>query len=112
MVVKNNVSYNQKQPANETVLDKIVSIVEMLKSVLDGKYKLSMKIKVIGVMGLLYLISPIDLIPDWVTGPIGFADDVAVVALLWKMLQSEVSNYLAMKKDNSYAQYEEIEIKK
>lgn len=35
------------------------------------------------LLSLIYLISPMDLIPDWVTGPLGFADDFAV---FWGLL--------------------------
>ncbi len=38
-------------------------------------------IKGLAVAAALYLISPFDLIPDWILGP-GFIDDIAVVSLL------------------------------
>jgi uncharacterized membrane protein YkvA (DUF1232 family) len=38
-------------------------------------------IKGLTVAVALYLISPYDLIPDWILGP-GFIDDIAVVSLL------------------------------
>ena len=33
---------------------------------------------VIGIIAVIYTVSPLDFIPDWITGPLGFADDSAV----------------------------------
>jgi uncharacterized membrane protein YkvA (DUF1232 family) len=41
-------------------------------------------IKGLTVAVALYLISPYDLIPDWILGP-GFIDDIAVVSLLTRL---------------------------
>lgn len=38
-------------------------------------------IKGLVVLAALYLISPIDLVPDWLAG-LGFVDDIAIVSLL------------------------------
>jgi uncharacterized membrane protein YkvA (DUF1232 family) len=45
---------------------------------------------VIGIVALIYTVSPLDFIPDWITGPLGFADDgvldlgaiIAIVSLI------------------------------
>jgi len=39
------------------------------------------KVKAILVFAILYLLSPFDLIPDWIIG-FGFLDDLTVVSLL------------------------------
>ena len=44
------------------------------------------------IAAFLYLISPIDLIPD-VAGPIGYVDDALVVAACWKLVGSDVKKY-------------------
>ena len=44
------------------------------------------------VATFIYLLSPIDLIPDSL-GPIGYADDALVVAACWKMVGSDVRAY-------------------
>ncbi len=38
------------------------------------------------ILGILYIISPIDLIPESIFGPIGLIDDAAVLAYLIKRL--------------------------
>ena len=42
-------------------------------------------VKVIPAIGLVYLLSPIDLIPDWVLPGLGQMDDIALVLLALKM---------------------------
>ena len=45
---------------------------------------------IIGIIAVIYSVSPLDFIPDWITGPLGFADDgvldlgaiIAIVTLL------------------------------
>ena len=42
-------------------------------------------VKVIPAIGLFYLLSPIDLIPDWVLPGLGQMDDIALILLALKM---------------------------
>ncbi len=43
-----------------------------------------------------YVVSPIDLVPDFLV-PIGFLDDVLVVALAWTLVKRELRAYCAWK---------------
>ena len=46
---------------------------------------------VIGVVALAYGVSPVDLVPELIAGPIGLLDDGAVIAAgifgIWKLLK-------------------------
>ncbi len=42
---------------------------------------------------LIYFVSPIDLIPDMIP-VLGLTDDAAVIALCWKMVGSDVRDYM------------------
>jgi uncharacterized membrane protein YkvA (DUF1232 family) len=44
------------------------------------------------VAGLLYFVSPIDVIPDWLVG-VGFLDDIAVLGWVMKTLQGELDAF-------------------
>ncbi|EIK97968.1 hypothetical protein PMM47T1_05629 [Pseudomonas sp. M47T1] len=46
------------------------------------------------VAGLLYFVSPIDAIPDWIPG-IGFLDDIAVLAWVINSLEKELDAFKA-----------------
>ncbi|MEZ0277345.1 MAG: YkvA family protein, partial [Roseimicrobium sp.] len=45
-----------------------------------------------GALALVYVLSPIDAIPDIIPG-LGFVDDAAVLAFCLKLLESELSRY-------------------
>lgn len=46
------------------------------------------------VAGLLYFVSPIDVIPDWLLG-VGMLDDIAVLGWVMKVLQVELDAFRA-----------------
>jgi uncharacterized membrane protein YkvA (DUF1232 family) len=46
------------------------------------------------VAGLLYFVSPIDVIPDWLVG-VGMLDDIAVLGWVMKTLQGELEAFRA-----------------
>jgi len=54
--------------------------------------------------GLAHLISPIDLIPDFAPGGIGFVDDIILLGLVWLLVRDEIKPYVAWKakKDPRY----------
>ena len=49
-------------------------------------------IKAIIVLALAYTVFPIDMIPDFL-GPLGFADDAAVIGLLTTIAMTLLNNY-------------------
>lgn len=74
-------------------LDEIKLLLSMLKDYFTGKYKAVPWNSISGIIfALLYLISPIDLIPDLFPG-IGYIDDTAVIALCLKLISSDIEKY-------------------
>ncbi|CAI8800361.1 YkvA family protein [Methylocaldum szegediense] len=47
--------------------------------------------------GLLYLVNPVELIPD-VIPMIGYLDDIAVMAVVLKLVKAELEKYAAWRK--------------
>jgi len=45
---------------------------------------------------MAYVVSPFDLIPDWIV-PIGWTDDLLVLALAWGTVKKELRDYCAWK---------------
>ncbi|MBF7144896.1 MULTISPECIES: YkvA family protein [Pseudomonas] len=52
------------------------------------------------VAGLLYFVSPVDLIPDWLLG-VGMLDDIAVLGWVMKVLQTELNAFRAWRSEQS-----------
>ena len=60
-----------------------------------GEYRaISGKSMVSVVAGLLYFVSPIDFIPDWILG-VGMLDDIAVLTWVMKTLSTELDAFRA-----------------
>ncbi|WPO98933.1 YkvA family protein [Pseudomonas sp. HR96] len=60
-----------------------------------GEYRaISAKSMVSIVAGLLYFVSPIDFIPDWILG-VGMLDDIAVLSWVMKTLSTELDAFRA-----------------
>lgn len=60
------------------------------------------------VAGLLYFLTPLDALPDWLLG-IGLLDDLAVLAWLLRTWQGELDAYRAWREAQSPAQLARVE---
>ena len=59
----------------------------------DDTFDMKKEVKYAVVGALAYLVSPVDLIPDRVMGPLGLADDVAVLMFALKYARPEIERY-------------------
>ena len=88
---------NTKNIAEEnTTLEKLWSDIklslELARDWIKGEYKNIPKSTIILIIGgFVYLVSPIDLIPDFLLG--GFIDDAAVLAYVFKKIGGELNIY-------------------
>lgn len=70
-------------------------LVSMVRSYATGEYPdLPIGTVIATVSALLYLLSPIDLIPDGIP-VIGYADDAAVICACLNLIQSDLDEYRA-----------------
>lgn len=68
-------------------------LTELLKSWSTGEYRnISKKSIVFIIASILYFVSPIDIIPDFLFG-IGIIDDAAVISFAIKQLSGEIEKY-------------------
>ena len=65
------------------------------KLTLDPEVPRKAKIK-LGI-ALAYFISPVDLIPEGILGPLGYTDDLVITALVLNMMINETDPYLVKK---------------
>lgn len=69
------------------------ALFSMFREMLRGTYKATFLTIVALVLGMLYILSPIDLIPGFLFPILGLADDGVVFYLLLKRLMYELSRY-------------------
>lgn len=74
------------------VLDDLKLLYNYVHDIVTGSYKDYSKAKLaIAVAALIYVVSPIDIIPDFLPG--GFIDDVAIIGFAIKQLHDELEKY-------------------
>jgi uncharacterized membrane protein YkvA (DUF1232 family) len=83
----------EKKSKLKKFLNEFKLLFSMFKDAVSGEYK-QIPWYIIAAIGstLLYVLSPIDVIPDFIFG-IGYVDDAAVMALCLKFVDLELSEY-------------------
>ena len=83
------------------LIEDLKLFVSLIKDYRSGAYKRFPFLSVAGmVITLAYIISPIDLIPDYIIG-IGQIDDVAVVGFCLYLLKKDLQKYKQWLKANA-----------
>lgn len=81
-------------------LAKVPIMASLIKSFVKKEYTDIPIGSVIAIISaLIYFVSPIDLIPDWVPGA-GYIDDALVVVACLKMVESDIDEYTKWRKGN------------
>lgn len=94
----------QKLAAKDGPLQKFVNdvtlLIALVKDYYTGTYR-DIPIKSVAAIAftLLYVLNPLDLIPDFLPG-IGQLDDAAVVALCLKIIKDDLTRYQEQKKEH------------
>ena len=80
-------------PEFKAVVNEVKVLISMVKDYWFGRYTAIPRAKIaIIAFCLLYLLNPIDIIPDFLPG-IGFLDDLAIVLLCLRIIRSEMDKY-------------------
>ena len=80
-------------PVISKIVDDVTTTIELIGDSIAGRYEVPKNIIISALAGIIYIVSPIDLIPDFI--PIaGWIDDVAVFSLILQIgLSMELSKY-------------------
>jgi uncharacterized membrane protein YkvA (DUF1232 family) len=79
----------------------VVLFVSLVKDYYQGNYrKVPYKTISAVTVGLLYILNPIDLIPDFIP-VIGYIDDALIIAFCLKMVEKDLKKYQAWKLEQS-----------
>jgi uncharacterized membrane protein YkvA (DUF1232 family) len=87
------VAGNENKGPGQLLLEKITTLSRMIKAYFNGEYRIipwSSILKIIAV--LIYFISPVDVIPDFLP-IIGLTDDLALVLWLFSSLKEDFENF-------------------
>ena len=73
-------------------------LLRLMRAYGEGQYRdVSGKNLALAGLGLFYLVSPLDVLPDFIPG--GFADDAAVVGFIIKKIRSELVKFEAWEQE-------------
>jgi uncharacterized membrane protein YkvA (DUF1232 family) len=92
---------NNKKSSLTEVWDKLQLFIELVKAWSKGDYRdISRKTIIMIVATVIYFVSPIDLVPDFIIG-LGIFDDVALIGFTAKQISTELDRFKSWK-DNRY----------
>ncbi len=83
--------------------------VDMVRAYQAGEYRNISRTTILKVIGaLIYLVSPIDLVPDFVLG-FGFADDIAIILFVTKTVFEELTRFSDWQDEQQKAQTQPLQ---
>ncbi|MDR7129107.1 uncharacterized membrane protein YkvA (DUF1232 family) [Algoriphagus sp. 4150] len=91
--VGNKISRFGDNPRVKKLIEPVSVFIRMTKAHFNGSHKLSNSTLGLILLALVYFVSPIDIIPDFL-GVIGYADDLSVVLAIYAKIQDEISEFL------------------
>jgi uncharacterized membrane protein YkvA (DUF1232 family) len=84
---------NKQEQVINNIWDKIHLLFALVRDWTSGDYRRIAKSSIIAIVaGLIYFVSPLDIVPDWIVG-FGFVDDAAVLGLIINQLDKELVKY-------------------
>ncbi|GGE60875.1 uncharacterized membrane protein YkvA (DUF1232 family) [Pedobacter psychrotolerans] len=79
------------------VWEKMVLLFAVSKDYVNGNYTEIPKRSIVAILGgLVYFLSPIDVVPDFVP-VLGFIDDIFILNLVYRQVVKDLENYKAWK---------------
>ena len=95
LLLLNNIWRNRDKFIEILTKENLDAFLRMVPLMIKGEYKPKQKRNIfIGLGAILYVISPIDIIPNFVLPFIGLMDDVVILAFALKYINKEVQNFL------------------
>lgn len=92
---------------DKSFVNKVRAAFRIAGHVAKGNYNPSWSNLMITAFVLLYLISPIDFLPEMLLGPFGFIDDLGILMFGFKYFDKEIMKYLNW--EMTQARYADVE---
>ncbi|WP_353934841.1 YkvA family protein, partial [Chryseobacterium indologenes] len=105
---EHKMKYSKLNLAKEAInhkgfIKKIPDIFRMVKMWRKGIYPMRSIDIILPLLGILYVISPIDLLPEFAIPVLGVMDDLAVLSLTIPKLIKEVDKFLLWEAERKYS---------
>jgi len=89
-------SLNRSGPLND-VWDSLQTLFSLLKDWINGEYRgIPFKALLLILAGIVYFVTPIDIIPEFIVG-LGLLDDAVILSWIISRMGRELNDYLAWK---------------
>ncbi|PRY12010.1 uncharacterized membrane protein YkvA (DUF1232 family) [Pontibacter ummariensis] len=89
----------------DQVKDYMQTFIRLVKAYMNGDYRnVATKSLVIGVAVLLYFVSPLDIIPDFLPA-LGILDDISLMAWFMDTFQKEIVKFRQWESDQNFDHY-------
>lgn len=93
---------NSRKGPLDDVWDKLLLVFSLVGDYAHGRYKeIPVRSIIAIIVGILYLVSPIDAIPDFFIG-LGLIDDATVLAFVFSQLKVDIGKYQQWKEDANH----------
>ena len=86
-----------ENPRVKRLTEPVMIFIRMIKAHFSGEHKIAFGTLGLIVLAMVYFLSPVDLIPDFL-GFFGFADDLSIVLAVYAKVKDEVDNFLDWEK--------------
>jgi uncharacterized membrane protein YkvA (DUF1232 family) len=88
----------KNKSAVRAFLKDVILLWEMVNAWFKGEYRtIPKKTLILIIVALIYFVTPLDLIPDWLPG--GFIDDAALLTWIMKSIASDIHKFNIWKRD-------------
>lgn len=80
-------------------LEEVKALLRLVLAYTRGDYRGISREKLLAAVGaILYFLSPLDLVPDFL-GPLGLTDDAVILAFFLRTLREEIGHFLAWEQE-------------
>lgn len=86
-----------ENPRVKLLTEPVRIFIRMIKAHFSGEHKIAFTTLGLIVLAMVYFLSPVDLIPDFL-GFFGFADDLSIVLAVYAKVKDEVESFLEWEK--------------
>lgn len=98
LIKAKNIAKNENKGIGQVLAERITTLSRMVKAYATGQYRIIPWASILKIIAsLIYFISPIDLIPDFLP-LVGLSDDLALVMWLFTSLKTDIDNFIAWEK--------------